>query len=69
MSVSSVSSMASGSAAAMLQKAARPEAVEPRRVGPDRDGDADDRVGSGSVPKTLVKGSGETIGLMVDTHA
>jgi len=64
----SVSSIAS-SAASSLQKALQPEAVEPRRVGPDHDGDADDRVGSASAPKPVVNTSGQTTGLVINTKA
>jgi hypothetical protein len=64
-----VSSIASSSAVSSLQKALQPEAVERRRVGPDHDGDADDRVGSVSAPRPVVNSSGQTTGLMVNTKA
>jgi hypothetical protein len=65
----SVSSIASSSAVASFQKALQPEAIERRRVGPDHDGDADDRVGSVSAPKPVVNTSGQTTGVMVNTKA
>jgi hypothetical protein len=65
----SVSSISSSSAAASLQKALQPEALEPRRVGPDHDGDADDRVGAISAPKPVVNTSGQTTGLVINTKA
>lgn len=65
----SVNSISSGSAVAPMQNI-QPEAVEPRRVGPDHDGDADDRVGAaGAPPKPVVNTSGETTGLVVNTKA
>ena len=64
-----VSSIASSSAVSSLQKALQPEVVERRRVGPDHDGDADDRVGSVSAPRPVVNSSGQTTGLMVNTKA
>lgn len=65
----SVGSIASNAAVSSLQKALQPEALEPRRVGPDHDGDADDRIGAVSAPKPVVNTSGETTGLVVNTKA
>jgi hypothetical protein len=65
----SVSSVGSSSAVASLQKTLKPEALEPRRGGPDHDGDADDRVAAASPPKPVVNSSGQATGLMVNTKA
>ncbi len=65
----SVSSIASSAAVSSLQKTLQPEALEPRRVGPDHDGDADDRVAAIHAPKPVVNTSGQTTGLVVNTKA
>ncbi len=65
----SVSSITSTNAASLIQKPPAPEALESRRVGPDHDGDADDRVGAGNAPKPVVNTSGQTTGLMVNDRA
>lgn len=65
MSISSVTS----STVSQLQKSLTPEAVEPRRAGPDHDGDSDDRGGSVSTAKPVVNTSGQTTGLLVNDKA
>jgi len=64
-----VSSIASNSAVTTLQKAIQPEALEPRRVGRDHDGDSDDRAGAESAARPVVNTSGQTTGLMINTQA
>lgn len=61
----SVNSVTSNSAVSPLQSV-KPEALEPSRVGPDHDGDADDRVGAA---KPVVNTSGQPTGLVVNTKA
>lgn len=68
MSINSINSVSSSSTAAVLQSV-KPEAVEPRRVGPDHDGDADDRVGASSAAKPVVNTSGQSTGYLVNTQA
>jgi hypothetical protein len=62
----SVSSLANTNFASWLQGPPAPEAVEPRRIGPDHDGDADDRAGS-VVP--VVNTRGQPTGLLVNDKA
>ena len=63
-----VDSIGANNAAALLQQAQRAETLEPRKAGPDHDGDRDD-LGSASAPKPVPNTSGQMTGLMVNTEA
>ncbi|PIX98299.1 MAG: hypothetical protein COZ24_00785 [Hydrogenophilales bacterium CG_4_10_14_3_um_filter_63_21] len=65
----SVSSISSSSAVASLQKMNQPEALEPSRIGPDHDGDADDRASTATAAKPVMNSSGQVTGLVVNTKA
>jgi hypothetical protein len=69
MSVSSISANSTVASSQQLPQARPPEAVEPRRVGPDHDGDADDRVGAGRQAKPVVNTSGQATGYLGNTKA
>ena len=65
----SVSSIASNNAVSPLSKQPAPEAAESRRIGPDHDGDADDRIGAGNAPKPVVNTRGQPTGLIINDKA
>jgi len=47
----------------------QPEALEPSRIGPDHDGDADDRASTATAAKPVMNSSGQVTGLVVNTKA